>query len=300
MPLEPTPRALFFDVFGTCVDWRKSVVSELHAQSHAALNAATASLASTVRLRASDMSLEHWGIFAQQWRNSYKHFTRQLAQDPTMPWISVDEHHLQSLRELMAEWQIEGLWDDEQLRGISLIWHRLEPWADSAMGVALLNRLFCKLPMHSTHADANASDTCTLSNGNLSLLGDLRTFSNIPFTHLFSAELFGTYKPSPRVYLGAAEKLNLPPKECVMVAAHLNDLQAAKQNGLQTIYVERPGEEDWNTDEVEKARQAGWVDLWISAKDGSKGFITVAERLGIDVTDASQARRLSSSAPTGA
>lgn len=217
-----------------------------------------------------------------------------------MPWISVDEHHLQSLRELMAEWQIEGLWDDEQLRGISLIWHRLEPWADSAMGVALLNRLFCKLPMHSTHADANASDTCTLSNGNLSLLGDLRTFSNIPFTHLFSAELFGTYKPSPRVYLGAAEKLNLPPKECVMVAAHLNDLQAAKQNGLQTIYVERPGEEDWNTDEVEKARQAGWVDLWISAKDGSKGFITVAERLGIDVTDASQARRLSSSAPTGA
>ncbi|KAF2027257.1 haloacid dehalogenase [Setomelanomma holmii] len=285
MTLEPTPRALFFDVFGTCVDWRSTVVRELHAQSHASLNAATASLASTVRVKASDMTLEQWGIFAQQWRDSYKQFTRQLAQDPTLPWISVDEHHLKSLRELMTEWQIAGLWDDEQLRSISLVWHRLEPWADSAMGIALLNRLFY---------------TCTLSNGNLSLLGDLRTFSNIPFTHLFSAELFGTYKPSPKVYLGAAEKLELPPNECVMVAAHLNDLQAAKGNGLQTVYVERPGEEDWGEAEVEKARKDGFVDVWISSKDGSRGFITVAERLGIDVTDASQARRLSSSAPVGA
>jgi 2-haloacid dehalogenase len=133
-------------------------------------------------------------------------------------------------------------------------------------------------------------DTCTLSNGNLSLLGDLRTFSSIPFTHLFSAELFGTYKPAPRVYLGATEKLNLPANECVMVAAHLNDLKAAKQNGLQTIYVERPGEEDWGEVEVKKARSEGWVDLWVSIKDDSKGFVTVAEKLGIDVTDASQTK----------
>lgn len=144
-----------------------------------------------------------------------------------------------------------------------------------------------------------AIDTCTLSNGNLSLLGDLRTFSGIEFTHLFSAELFGTYKPSPKVYLGAAEKLKLPPNECVMVAAHLNDLKAAKGNGLQTVYVERLGEEDWSQDEVEKAKQEGWVDLWIERKDDSKGFVTVAERLGIDLTDAGQ-RRLSSSVPVGA
>jgi hypothetical protein len=144
MALKTTPRALFFDVFGTCVDWRSTVVGELHAQSHASLNAATASLASTVRFKASDMTLEHWGLFAQQWRDSYKQFTKQLAADPTIPWVSVDEHHLRSLRDLMAEWQIEGLWDDEELRQISLVWHRLEPWADSAMGVALLNKLFCK------------------------------------------------------------------------------------------------------------------------------------------------------------
>jgi 2-haloacid dehalogenase len=140
------------------------------------------------------------------------------------------------------------------------------------------------------------TDTCTLSNGNLSLLGDLRTFSGIPFTHLFSAEQFGTYKPSPRVYLGAAQELDIPANQCVMVAAHLNDLKAAKENGLQTVYVERPGEEDWSDEEVEQARQGGWVDLWISNEAGSRGFITVAEQLGIDITGADQAR-LSSSAP---
>lgn len=141
------------------------------------------------------------------------------------------------------------------------------------------------------------TDTCTLSNGNLSLLGDLRTHSAIPFTHLFSAELFGTYKPSPRVYLGAAEKLQLPPAQCVMVAAHLNDLRAAKDNGLQTIYVERPGEEDWDGDQVEKARRDGWVDLWIGPNEGTGGFISVAEKLGVEVSSSDQARRLSASAP---
>lgn len=144
MALSPPPRALLFDVFGTCVNWRKSVVDALHAQSHASLNSATASLASSVRLRASDMTLEHWGLFAQQWRNGYKQFTKKLAEDPSIPWMSVDEHHLTSLKELTAEWRIEGLWNDEELRSLSLIWHHLEPWDDSAMGIALLNRLFCR------------------------------------------------------------------------------------------------------------------------------------------------------------
>lgn len=84
-----------------------------------------------------------------------------------------------------------------------------------------------------------------------------------------------------------------------MVAAHLNDLRAAKDNGLKTIYVERPDEEDWDQAQVEKARLEGWVDLWISSGSGSKGFITVAEKLGIELNAADQSRRLSTSAPVG-
>jgi len=119
----------------------------------------------------------------------------------------------------------------------------------------------------------------------VSLLEDLRAYSGIPFTHIFSAELFGTYKPSPKVYLGGAEKLGLRPNECAMVAAHLADLKAAKENGLQTIYVERAGEEGWSEVQVKEARSAGWVDVWIDDDQGNRGFITVAERLGVKLTD---------------
>ncbi|EUC41079.1 hypothetical protein COCMIDRAFT_40687 [Bipolaris oryzae ATCC 44560] len=278
MVISPTTRALFFDVFGTCVDWRSTVVGELEAQAHFALNLATVS--SQVRFTASDMTTQDWNKFAQQWRDGYKAFTRKLASDSSIPWKTVDEHYLETLRELVVQWHIEGLWNDEQLCAISLIWHRLDPWTDSAIGVSMLNKLFY---------------TCTLSNGNLSLLEDLRTHTAIPFTHLFSAELFGTYKPSPRVYLGAADKLQLPPTQCAMVAAHLNDLRGAKNNGMQTIYVERPGEEEWDSEQIEKALLEGWVDLWIGSNESQGSFVTVAERLGIELSSYDEARRFSAS-----
>ncbi|EUC29362.1 hypothetical protein COCCADRAFT_29558 [Bipolaris zeicola 26-R-13] len=284
MALSPTPRALLFDVFGTCVNWRKSVVSALCDKAHESLNAATASLASQLRLRASAMTEEDWGRFAQEWRDSYKVFTQKLAADHSSTWMTVDDHHLKSLKELIAKWELQGLWDEHEIRALSLCWHHLVPWDDSVLGVQLLNQLFA---------------TCTLSNGNMSLLSDLRAFTAIPFTHLFSSEMFGTYKPSPEVYLGAVKALGVAPAECVMVAAHLNDLKAAKENGLQTIYVERIGEEDWGDEEIKKARTADWVDMWVGLGDGNRGFITVAEKLGIAVTEGYKATRLSSSLPIG-
>jgi len=134
-----------------------------------------------------------------------------------------------------------------------------------------------------------------LSNGNISLLSDLKAHGNMGFTHVLSAELFGSYKPSPKVYLGAVEKLGLEPRECAMVAAHLGDLRAAKDVGLQAIYVERAGEEDWSADDIAKASKEGWVDLWVSQEVGSRGFVTVAEKLGVDVSEAIP-KRLSCSA----
>ena len=146
MTSSTTPRALFFDVFGTCVDWRTTVTQALDAASHVALNSATASLASRVRLRASDMTPAHWGQFAQEWRDGYKAFTRQLASDPNQAWKTIDEHHLESLQALLAKWELEGLWTAEEVRSLSLVWHRLDPWTDSSAGIALLNRLFRTLP----------------------------------------------------------------------------------------------------------------------------------------------------------
>jgi 2-haloacid dehalogenase len=154
MALPTPPRALLFDVFGTCVDWRTTVTQALDAASHAALNSATASLASRVRLRASDMSPAHWGKFAQEWRDGYKAFTRRLAADPNLPWKTIDEHHLESLKVLLSEWELDGLWTDDEVRALSLVWHRLDPWADCAPGIALLSQMFCMFTLLRTCLEA--------------------------------------------------------------------------------------------------------------------------------------------------
>ncbi|KAF2115157.1 HAD-like domain-containing protein [Lophiotrema nucula] len=266
MTEKPVPRGLLFDVFGTVVDWRSTVTRALEQTAHKALNDSTKSLATSVRLRASELLVADWGTFAQQWRNTYKVFCKSIAADPSLPWKTVDEHHLAALNDLIAEWKLEGLWTPDEIKTLSLIWHHLDPWPDSSDGIKALNTLF---------------STATLSNGNISLLEDLKKHGHLPFTHIFSAELFGSYKPNSRVYLGAVEKLGLEPNEVALVAAHLNDLQAAKSNGLQAIYVERPQEEDWDTEQVEKVRTSGWVDLWV--KQDEKGFLTVAEKLGVQI-----------------
>lgn len=123
-------------------------------------------------------------------------------------------------------------------------------------------------------------ETSTLSNGNLSLLRDLKSRGSLPFTHLTSAEDFGAYKPSPLVYKGAAEKFGYEPSQCAMVAAHLKDLKGAKDCGLQTIFVERYLEETWSPVDVAKAKAEGWVDMWIDADSG--GILEVARRFGIE------------------
>ena len=266
MSSEQPIKGLFFDVFGTCVDWRGTVTRGLHDASSKALNSAAASIASKVRMTASDMTIEDWGVFAQDWRNTYKAFTKKLAANPGITWKTVDEHHHDSLIELLQERGLEGLWTPEEVRSLSLIWHHLDPWSDSVQGVTAMNSLFY---------------TCTLSNGNIALLDDLRAYSKIPFTHVLSAEMFGSYKPSPTVYLGAAEKMGLNPSECAMVAAHLYDLKAAKNLGFSAVYVWRPQEEDMDEAQVEQAKKEGWVDVWV--EEGKDGFVTAAERLGVNV-----------------
>ena len=68
------------------------------------------------------------------------------------------------------------------------------------------------------------------------------------------------------MYLGAAERLTLPPGKCAMVAAHIRDLNAAASYGLKTVYVRRPTED---TDDVRNGVKAksegGEVDVVVSS-----------------------------------
>jgi 2-haloacid dehalogenase len=257
-------KALAFDVFGTVVDWRSSVTSELASLAQAKSSSAKSASSSRQQQALARLASEDWGAFAQAWRNTYKEFVRGFVPGET-PWRDIDTHHLMALRGLLRERGLDDVYSEAELLHLSHVWHRLTPWDDSAAGLARLGQRYV---------------TATLSNGNKTLLKDLDDSGPLGFQKIISAEDFKAYKPHPDVYLGAVRELGLEqPGDVALVAAHLSDLWAAKQVGLRTVYVERPREEDWQPDE-ERYRQAReWVDIWVS--EGAGGFNAVAEALGI-------------------
>ena len=205
-------RALVFDVFGTVVDWRSSVAAEVRALGWPVEPAA----------------------FADAWRAGYAP-AMQAVRDGRLPWMHIDALHRRILDALLAE---RGLAPPEaEVAELNLVWHRLAPWPDSVSG---LQRLKTRYPV------------CTLSNGNLRLLLDMARHAGLAWDTLFSAELFGHYKPDPEVYLGAARLLDLQPAQVLMVAAHPSDLRAAAACGLKTAYVPRPLERG----------PGGWMEPW--------------------------------------
>jgi len=264
--IQSPPKALTFDVFGTVVNWRKTVVSTLISSAAAKISSSSrsADLSPQVRRRLSELTDESWALFAQQWRDAYKHFVRSYRPEED-PWRDIDEHHLLSLVDLLQQWDLEGLYDEDEIEDLSKVWHYLEPWPDSSSGIHQLNTKFI---------------TSTLSNGNRSLLNDLNEHGTLGFKLLQSSGDFKAYKPHRSVYLGACKSMNLEPDQVAMVAAHLGDLEAARGCGLKTIYVERSGETEWQPGSAEYEDAKSWVDMWVA--ESENGFQEVARRFGIE------------------
>ena len=201
-----------------------------------------------------------------------------IAKHSSVQWRAVDQHRRELLPTLLAHRGLillrkdttstsephvedDSLWNESQLQHLGRIWHRLPPWPDTCRGLNLLNRQF---------------STVTLSNTYNELLESLVAHSSIPFAHVYSADMFQSFKPNAKVYLAAAEKMGVRPEECALVAAHLGDLKTAKAGGFYAIYVERPLEE-----KAPELRGERIPDLWIGEDEG--GFVALAERLGIPV-----------------
>lgn len=267
-------KALTFDVFGTVVNWRESVEAALKASISSKAKPGTVPIPADLQRRADSLTDQDYAGMAQEWRDCYKHFTRTFGAAGT-PWKDIDTHHHESLAALLGRWQLAGLYPDAaEVKELSLVWHRLRPWPDAAAGIRQLRQL---RKGEGEEEEGQGLVAATLSNGNQSLLADLDSYGGLGFSRLLSAEDFGAYKPDPKVYLGAAERLGLRPGEVAMVAAHLNDLDAARQQGLRTIYVEREGEEDWGVDDERYKAAKGWVDLWVGLDE--YGFVGVARAL---------------------
>ncbi|KAI1452195.1 haloacid dehalogenase [Annulohypoxylon moriforme] len=257
-------KALTFDVFGTVVDYRTTVPQELVRRAREKIASPEfSSLPEVPRTRFAAMTEEDWANLTQEWRISYWQFTRSFIPGKS-EWKDVDAHHYDALHDILRKWELTSIYTDDEIRSLSLVWHRLKPWDDSAAGIRRLGTRYV---------------TSTLSNGNQSLLQDLDAHGGLGFRKIQSSADFGAYKPHPTVYLGAAAALEVRPDEVAMVAAHLADLAGARATGLRTIYVERPREESWGPEEQQYKEAREWVDLWVS--ENEDGFLEVARRLGV-------------------
>ena len=206
---RPTPdvKALTFDVFGTVVDWRGSIVREGRALG-----------------RARGLAVD-WRAFADAWRGGYKPSMDRVRRGE-LPWTNIDALHRMVLDRILVEFRVRGLKAAEKDH-LNRVWHRLRPWPDAVAGLARLKRRFI---------------LATLSNGNVALLTNMAKNAGLPWDCILSAELFHHYKPDPQTYRGAAALLGLEAREVMMVAAHTDDLIAARRQGLRTAYVHRPAE----------------------------------------------------------
>ena len=200
-------KAAFFDVFGTLVDWRTSIAREAE-----------------VILKPLGHALD-WLSFADAWRDEY-----QPAMDEVrtgrIAFCKLDVLHRRNLERILPRFGVTDLSDDDK-RQLNLAWHRLDAWPDVAAGLTRLKRKLLVAPV---------------SNGNISLMVDLARRYGLPWDAILGAEVAGDYKPKARVYLAAAGAFDLVPQECMMVAAHSNDLAAAAACGLRTAHIARPNE----------------------------------------------------------
>ena len=208
MPNATDVKALVFDVFGTVVDWRTSLIADF------------------TKWSAARGIKADWTALVDGWRAVYAASMDEVRKHPERGYVVLDTLHRRSLEKLVVQFSISGL-TEADLHYLTMGWHRLYPWPDSISGLTRLKTKYIIGP---------------LSNGNVALLTNMAKFAGLPWDLVLSAELFEHYKPDPETYLGAARLLGLPPAQVMMVAAHNHDLKAAQQLGLKTAFVARPTE----------------------------------------------------------
>ena len=200
-------KACVFDTFGTVVDWRSSVIAEV-----------------TNWGKAKGIEI-NWVEFTDRWRLGYRP-TMDRVRKGEIPWTNLDDLHRMILEDLLRLYKIEGVNEEEKVT-LAHVWRRLNPWPGSVEGLTRIKRKYIISPM---------------SNGNLALMTSLAKFAGLPWDVILGSDIARHYKPDREVYMSAPFYLDLKPEEVMMCAAHVGDLQAARDCGLRTGFIARPNE----------------------------------------------------------
>ena len=217
-------KALTFDVFGTVVEWRQSIMR--------AGNQISAAKGIDV----------DWGGFADAWRGRYRPALEKIRAGE-MPWTKLEVLHRMNLDQVLADFGITGL-SEEEIDDLNRAWERLDPWPDSVEGLKRLKGKFI---------------IAAMSNGNVALMVNLAKYAHLPWDMVLGAEIARRFKPDPQVYLMGAEMLSLAPRQCMLVAAHNYDLIAASKCGFGTAFVYR--REERRPNDTEDREPEGDFDI---------------------------------------
>jgi 2-haloacid dehalogenase len=199
--------ALFFDVFGTLVDWRASIAREARA------------------LMAPHGHDLDFAAFADAWRAEYQPSMEEVRSG-RRDYVLLDTLHRENLERILPRFGLEGI-SAEERETLTRIWHKLDAWPDVTSAMRRLHARYRLAPV---------------SNGNISIMVDLARHNGFCWDTVLGAEIARNYKPHPEAYLASARALDLDPSACMMVAAHSSDLEAASACGLRTAHVSRPDE----------------------------------------------------------
>lgn len=198
---------VLFDVFGTVVDWRGSVIRMLEAFG-------------------AERGVEtEWAVIADDWRGEYQP-AMQEVRSGRREWTVLDVLHRESLERVLARHGVRGMTATD-LERLTRAWYRLEPWPDAVAGITRLRQRFT---------------VGTLSNGNTLLLTELDRHARLGWDVILGAETAMAYKPLPEAYLRNVALVGREPDQVMLVAAHNGDLAAAAAVGLRTAFVPRPTE----------------------------------------------------------
>jgi 2-haloacid dehalogenase len=203
-------RALLFDVLGTVVDWRSGVAREV----------------SSFLTRQGTAHMDP-ARFADAWALRYSPATEEVRSGKR-PFIRLDVLHRENLEGTLKEFGIDqSSVPSVELDDLNFAWHRLDPWPDSIAGLKRLKTQYTIAPF---------------SAGNTSLLLDMAKYAGIPWDVILGSDVVGVYKPAPEAYFRTIDFLALKPEEVLLVAAHNDDLAAARKCGMRTGFVVRATE----------------------------------------------------------
>lgn len=202
------PKAFMFDVFGTIVDWRSGVAD-----------------VSAKFLKSKSLNINPFE-FADKWRAEYQPAMERIRSG-NRGFVRLDTLHLENLDIVLSNYGIADKFTPEEKAAFNTAWEQLPPWPDSSNGLYALKEKAIIAPC---------------SNGSIALMTRLAKFGNLPWDCIVGAEVAGNYKPHPDAYLKSVEALGLRTDEVMMIAAHNDDLVAAREVGLQTGFIPRSHE----------------------------------------------------------